>query len=160
MIRRFVPVLHHRFRQALAKCFVLHVNCFTQASDKQHKASDKQHKASDKHVPSIWQASTNFCLFSIFNHQWCCWVLWHLIVTCLTPAWHLIDTCLVPAWHLLGTCLTLAWYLLDTCLLPAWQMLCVKQLTCSTKHLESAWRKLWCSNMLIVIIVFKWEFIL
>ncbi len=117
-------------------CFVLSVRCLAtdcqashQSSVKQHKASVKRHKASVKHIPSICQASTyqasvkqpaSICQASTKQSSSIC--------TCLTDAWWLLGTCLC--------CLTDAWG-------DAWQAV-VKYLTLSTKHLSSAWRKLWC----------------
>ena len=66
----------------------------------------------------------------------------------LCAACQLLDTSI---WQAAKSIWQAAWYLLDTCLVPAWQMLCVKQLTCSTKHLTSTWRKLWCMRMQVAI---------
>ena len=105
-------------------------------------STDKQHKASDKRIPSIWQASTNFCLtVPYYLLDTCLTLAWHLLDTCrhlldpfLTPAWHLLGTRLTPAWHLLDTCWTPAWHLIDTCLVPAWHLLG----TCLTDALHQA----------------------
>ncbi len=54
----FTLVIHHRFCQAIALCFVLLVKQLTTACEASRQASVKQAKASVKHVQSIWQTST------------------------------------------------------------------------------------------------------
>ncbi len=101
--------LRHRFRQALANCFVLLVRQLTiaceashHASDKQPKASVKQAKASVKHIKSIWQTSAK-----------------HLTDVCLTPKNQKSDRHLSDALYLSVRCFVYAWHMLW----PAWKML-------------------------------------
>ncbi len=125
-----------------------HLSSDTKRLSSMYQASVKQ--APTMHLSSNHQASSKYqaAIKHLYLLDRCLMVAWYLLDRCLVVSWQMLDRylleldrCFLHAWQMLY----IAWHMLCAAWWDAWQAV-VNYLTCSTKHLSSAWRKRWCRS--------------